>query len=817
VVQLRALRSHAEPELGDVAISSQDLRALEAIQQRVLWLATRMVHEANNVRPNPDTSKVGGHQASSASVVSILTALYFAWLRYGDRVAVKPHASPAFHAVQYLLGNLDKRYLPKLRDFDGIQAYPSRTKDPDPVDIPTGSVGLGSAATLFAALADRYAELHFGARDGGSAGRRRFVALLGDAELDEGNVWEAATDATIATAGLGNVLWIVDLNRQSLDRVVPGIHAGRLEDLFSAAGWRVLEVKYGRKLKAAFAGPGGVALRRRVDDMANEEYQSLVRLSGAAARRQLLDGASPSVRKALAESVAQYSDADLPVLLADLGGHDLAELITAFNTADAEADRPTVVFAYTMKGWGLPIAGDPLNHSALLTQAQLDELARGMGVDADDQWAGFAPDCPEGRMCQQAAQRLYPHGPRPPLPPLPLGVDDVPTGLGTRVPAAISSQEAFGNALVELGRASPPLAQRMVTASADVAVSTNLGGWINRQGVFSVQEAPTPADDAPRLLRWQPGPRGQHIELGIAEINLFLLLGQLALSYELNGELLLPVGTVYDPFVCRGLDALIYGAYSGAKFVFAGTPSGISLSPEGGAHQSQITVSIGLEMPALQLFEPSFARETEWCLLEGLRHCLDREHGVSTYLRLTTKLVDQSLLEPALARLGEDELRRQVLAGGYRLLEPDGLGAAPRVLIATAGAMVPEAVMAARELHAEGVAAVVLNLTGVSRLYRGWKSTQLESVRAGRAAAGKHHLQDLIPAAERSAPIVTVLDGASHALAFLGAVFGQRVVPLGVDDFGRSGTRASVYDYVGIDAAHIVNAALAALALSGSA
>jgi pyruvate dehydrogenase E1 component len=436
-------------------------------------------------------------------------------------------------------------------------------------------------------------------------------------------------------------------------------------------------------------------------------------------------------------------------------------------------------------------------------------------VPADDDWAAFPPDSAEAELCREAAHRVYPDGPRPARPPAAVSVEDVPTSLTTRVPPSTSSQDAFGTALVELARLGGPLAERLVTASADVAVSTNLGGWINRQGVFAVEPEPRPIDETPRLLRWQPGPHGQHIELGIAEINLFLLLGQLALSYELNGEVLVPVGTVYDPFVCRGLDALIYGVYSGARFVFAGTPSGISLSPEGGAHQSQITPSIGMELPQIELYEPCFARETEWCLLEGLRQALDREHGLSTYLRLTTKLVDQSLLEPATTRYGEDELRRQVVAGGYRLMEPgDGLEGAPKVLLASAGAMIPEAAAAVGELHAEGIAATLLNLTSASRLYQAWQGSQLAGIRAGRAATGTHQLERLITPAERSAPIITVLDGASHALAFLGGVFGQRVIPLGVDQFGRSGTRGAVYDYAGIDAAHIVSAAVAAVSAS---
>src|SRR5689334_22634976 len=277
-------------------MTEAQLATLDRIQQRVLWLATRMVHEANHVRPNADTTKVGGHQASSASVVSIMTALYFGgWLRAGDRVSVKPHASPVFHAIQYLLGNLDRRYLTTLRQFGGLQAYPSRSKDPDPVDFSTGSVGLGAAAPLFAALADRYAATHF--HPDQSHPTRRFIAIVGDAELDEGNVWEAIGDETIRGTRLGNVLWIVDLNRQSLDRVIPGIKVQEMEALFRGIGWQVLEAKYGRRLQAAFKAKGGAALRQRIDDMPNEEYQELVRLPGEAARDRLVCEAPESMRK----------------------------------------------------------------------------------------------------------------------------------------------------------------------------------------------------------------------------------------------------------------------------------------------------------------------------------------------------------------------------------------------------------------------------------------------------------------------------------------------------------------------------------------
>ena len=699
-----------------------------------------------------------------------------------------------------------------LRDFGGLQAYPSRTKDPDPVDFSTGSVGLGAAAPLFAALADRYAATHFRPDQGHPT--RRFIALVGDAELDEGNVWEAISDETIRGTRLGNVLWIVDLNRQSLDRVIPGIKVQEMEALFRGIGWQVLEAKYGRRLQAAFDTPGGQALRRRIDDMPNEEYQDLVRTPGASARERLLEDAPAADRDALGTVLSPVTDENLPGLLGDLGGHDLAELLKAFRATDDSGGRPTVLFAYTMKGWGLPFAGDPLNHSALLSPEQIDALRARLCIPAEDDWACFAADSAEGRLCRQTAARLYPRGPRPPVDAPPVRASDVPHSLPSRTLTSISTQEVFGNALVELARLGGPLAERIVTASPDVTISTNLGGWVNRTGVWAENPWQAPATAVPRLLRWEPGPSGQHIELGISEMNLFMLLGQLGLSHELNGELLLPVGTVYDPFVCRGLDALIYSVYSGSRFVFAGTPAGVTLSPEGGAHQSSITASIGLELPNLRLFEPCFARETEWALLEGLRRCLDRENGVSTYLRLSTRAIDQAPFSRALERLGEAELRRQVLNGGYRLLEPDPtLQDAPKVVLAASGPILPEVLTAAAELMEEGIATTVLNITSADQLYAEWQSSRLQAIRSSSVPGSVGHLQsDLLEPEERGAPLVTILDGASHALAFLGSVFGQPTVPLGMDRFGQSGGRDALYQYAGIDAGHIVNAALVALA-----
>jgi pyruvate dehydrogenase E1 component len=787
---------------------------VESIEQRVLWLAVRMIHEANLVRHSPDGLKVGGHQASSASMVSILCALYLRWLRPDDLVAIKPHSSPVYHSLRYLMGDLDGKWLATLRAFGGLQSYPSRTKDHDRVDFSTGSVGLGAVAPMFAALADQYLRAHI--RD--EAIRwpdRRFVATVGDAELDEGNVWEAVLEDPLQ--GLGNVTVLVDLNRQSLDRVVPGIRIRRLDQMFRAGGWQVLETKYGSRLQAVFDSVGGETLRRRIDEMPNEEYQGLLRRSGAEQRERLLGGADPGDRDGLAAVLARTDDAELPRIISDLGGHDVDSLVRVLDKADADRTRPSVIFAYTVKGWRLPFAGDPLNHSAMLTADQIAALAPTLGADPDDPWAAFDPGSQEGRLLARRGEELRR---RTSHPTGAMGAAEPPAEVDVRIAAKTSTQQVLGDSLAALARVEG-IGRRIVTASPDVSVSTNLGGWINRVGVFSPVEHPV-HDDTPRLLRWQPGPSGQHIELGISEMDLFMWLSQFGLTAELFDEPLVPLGTVYDPFIARGLDALIHALYVGSRFILVATPSGVTLAPEGGAHQSSITPSLGIELPGLRSWEPAFGQEAAWCLLEAIRGVLDRgPGGFSTYLRLTTRALDQSLAEPVRARLGDAEWRRQVLAGGYRLLEPAEVAAdqgaalpadAPVVTVVAVGTVVPEAAEAVRQLVREEVAASLVVVTSADRLSAELAGRRLASIR-DHTDASLPHLGTLFPAATRRQPMVTVLDGASHTLGFLGAAFGAPVVPLGMDHFGQSGTIADLYADAGIDTDHIVEAALLALAL----
>ncbi|SEM13413.1 pyruvate dehydrogenase E1 component [Blastococcus sp. DSM 46786] len=757
-----------------------DDAALREIEQRVLWLATAIVDHANRVRPNPSGLKVGGHQASSASMVTIMTALWLEQLTAEDRVSVKPHASPVLHALEFLLGQLDASWLTTLRGFGGLQSYPSRLKDPVPADYSTGSVGIGATAPIWGALARRYVNTQFGA---GGTGRQ--WSLVGDAELDEGAVWEAVLDPMVAE--LGEVNWVVDLNRQSLDRVVPTMGATRLQGMFTAAGWQVLTVKYGRLLEELFARPGGPELRDRIDGMSNAEYQRLLRRPAADVRREL-PGEGPGAG-AVAALVADVPDADLVAAVRNLGGHDLAALRQAF--AQIDDSRPTVVIAYTLKGYGLATEGHPQNHSALLTEAQLAELAARVGVDPAEPWAGFPPGSAPAGLLADAAARLA----RTPVDDA--GAPDVPADLGRTPSGTATTQAALGRTLLDLNRAAPEVGRRVVTVSPDVSSSTNLGGWVNKVGVWSHEDRRDWfADDAETILHWREQPSGQHVELGIAETNLVGAIGELGATWSRWGQPLLPIGVLYDPFVERALEPWSFTIYAGGQSLLVGTPSGVTLAPEGGAHQSITTPSIGLEQPGCLSYEPAFALDAEWCLLAALGQ-MGRPGGQSAYVRLSTRPVEQALAAVPADPAARDRRRRQVVAGAYPLRRVPR----PAVTLAAMGAVVPEALAAAERLDGLGFPADVVVVTSPGLLFRAAQA------RRGLDDASPWVLDSVFPA-DRATPLVTVLDGHPHTLAFLAGVRGAPAAHLGVTRFGQSGDLDSVYRYHGLDVDSLVGAAL---------
>ncbi|MDJ0005758.1 pyruvate dehydrogenase [Rhodococcus fascians] len=757
---------------------------LHDISERVLWLSTSMIHHANRIRPNPTGLKVGGHQASCASMVTIMTSLWFEQLEAGDRVSVKPHASPVLHAINYLLGELDEKYLTTLRSYGGLQSYPSRAKDPDTVDYSTGSVGIGATAPIWGAMSRRFVDSAFSA-DTPSGFRGRQYSLVGDAELDEGAVWEAVIDPGIGE--LGEIVWIVDLNRQSLDRVVPNIAARRLEKMFDAAGWQVITVRFGRLLENLFARTGGDALRRRILDMPNPEYQRLLRCSASELRDRLPGNGSDAA--AITALIGDLDGLILTESIRNLGGHDLDALREAY--AQIDDTRPTVIIAYTVKGFGLPTQGHPQNHSSLLTIEEYSSLAATLGTNADSPWGRFDDATAAGQLCADVAERLRRE-------PVPVSAPPaVPTDIGRTPKGTATTQAALGRTLIDLTREAPDAARRVVTVSPDVSSTTNLGGWVNKVGVWSSSERHDWfGDDAETIMHWREGPTGQHMELGIAETNLVGLMGELGATWSRWGEPLFPIGVMYDPFVERALEPWSYGIYAGGQSILVGTPSGVTLAAEGGAHQSIKTPSIGLEQPGCISYEPAFAIDVEWTLLASIAK-LGRPDGTSAYLRLSTRPVDQTLADVPSDPAARERRRKQVVAGGYPLVRRDGA----TVTIAAMGALMPEALDAAARLERIGILADVLCITSPGQLYRAVQARQ------GHGDAESWILDQLLPA-DRATPMVTVLDGHPHTLAFLATVNRVASTSLGVSNFGQVGSLDEVYKHHHIDTDSIVGAAL---------
>ena len=491
----------------------------------------------------------------------------------------------------------------------------------------------------------------------GAPGRQ--YSLLGDAELDEGAVWEAIVDPGVAE--LGEVVWVIDVNRQSLDRVVPLITADRLRGMFSAAGWQVITLKYGRLLEELFARPGGEALRHRIDAMPNPEYQRLLRCHPDELRHRL-----PGGDETLARLVGDLDDAGLARAIRNLGGHDLSSLDEAYGSIDDS--RPTIILAYTIKGYGLAIEGHPQNHSALLTEAQLAELASQLGTDPGQPWHRPAAESAAGELCAQTARRLRRQAPPPQAPPA------VPEDLGRSPAGVATTQAALGRALLDLTREAPEAAARVVTVSPDVSSSTNLGGWVNKVGVWSARERTDWfADDAETILHWREKPTGQHIELGIAETRtpFDLLQGGFAGVPSRWLQPLFPIKILYRPV--RGADAriIVVQHLREPPVDLVGTPSGRSLAPEGGGRHHP---SIGIEPPGC-VSSSGLRIDTEWCLLASLAR-LGR-HGSSAYLRLHPAVQPGWPRSPPTPRPGN--AAAEVVAGAYPPAAPqpvhDGRGA----------------------------------------------------------------------------------------------------------------------------------------------
>lgn len=770
-------------------IVSQDrssvISALEQLETRLRWLSAWTVHNANNIRPKRDGLKVGGHQASCASMTAIMSALYFYALRPNDKVAVKPHAGPVLHAIHYLLGEQSLERLERFRGMGGVQSYPSRTKDTIPVDFSTGSVGLGVAATAFTSLVQDYLIAHGQVREEDAG---RMIALMGDAELDEGNIYECLIEGY--KHNLRNCWWIVDYNRQSLDATTAERMFRRFDDIFETCGWRVVTLKYGKLQRAAFARPGGKAIEEWIDNCPNADFAALTYQGGAAWRERLTSdiGAKPKVQ-ALLDGM---DDQTLSALMTNLGGHCVETLIDAFDSAND--DRPTLFIAYTVKGYGLPLAGHKDNHSGMMNPAQMEQFQSSLGIPKGAEWEPWggiggnaAADLKAFVESSPIAQKLAEaSAPAVRVP------DELPAPQGGEQ----STQAAFGRILLDLAKSGDELADRIVTTAPDVTQTTNLGAFVNQRGLFRRQELADVFHMAkiPSAQKWTQHAAGQHIELGIAENNFFILLSSLGLAAPHFGTRLLPVGTVYDPFISRGLDALNYGCYQDSRFLLVGTPSGITLAAEGGAHQSINTPLIGMGQPNLTYFEPAYADELAVIMRFAFEH-MQQPDGSSVYLRLSTRVIPQVERE-------DDGWKNDALKGAYWMRKP---GPEAEVAIVFTGAVAPEALAAWEQLAEDIPGLGLLNVTSPDLLHRGWSARRAARWNGGQVEPC--HAEALLAELAPGAGLVTVLDGSPGTLSWLGGVTGRRVSPLGTDRFGQTGDLLDLYRTYRLDADAIVDAA----------
>jgi pyruvate dehydrogenase E1 component len=490
-----------------------------------------------------------------------------------------------------------------------------------------------------------------------------------------------------------------------------------------------------------------------------------------------------------------------------LAGTTCRRCSEAFEEA-RKHDRPVCFIAYTVKGFGLPLAGHKDNHAGLMTPTQVDTLRQAMGVRGGREWEMF-----EGMTVAESEARVF--------------LADVPfarkgrrryTGAEIEVPASLdfsaqpsmSTQQGFGLVMHEIAKSDTPLAERIVTTSPDVTVSTNLGAWVNRRGLFSKETMVDlfKAERIPSTYNWAFSPKGQHMELGIAEMNLFIMLSALGLSHSIFGERLLPVGTLYDPFIERGLDALNYACYQDARFMIVATPSGVTLAPEGGAHQSIATPLIGMAQDGLASFEPAFVDELAIIMRWGFEYMqrsgeaepdamtsLRDATGGSVYLRLSTRNVDQPKRDIT------PELQQEIIDGGYWMRKP---GPNAQVIVAYSGAVAPEAIEAIGMMAEDRRDVGLLAITSADRLNAGWTTAQ-RARETGQSHASSH-VERLLADLPSHCGIVTVIDGHPATLAWLGSVHGHRTRSLGVEHFGQTGSIAEIYRHYGIDAPGIVSA-----------
>jgi pyruvate dehydrogenase E1 component len=897
--------------------SKPDFAVIERIARRAFAHMVAMIHVANE-RPDADKTdpKVGGHPAACASSLDFLAALHLVVREPGDFVCCKPHASPVDHAMHHALGlfrHADGQWfddaaseavMHRLRSFshDGAPVFQSYHAEGDPDSwrfLPSGSVGIPPVAAVYLALAYRYARQH-----GWDVDEPHFWCMMGDSEFREGSLLEVLPE--VAERELGNVTWIVDYNRQNLDgtripnnRGLQGTDADRIEGTAVANGWEVIQLRHGSFREQVFAKKGGEALRKVFErGFTDYHYQALVWKRDANAMRGAVVAADPAC-KALVESLG---DADVVRLFFDTGGHDHQAIVKAFERSKQDRRRPTLIIAHTIKGRGLQCVAANGNHSAMPETNEVVAILKEHGLSLDRPFVRFAAGSDEGRFLvqrglamrlgiealeaqaaanrQRVAAQIAQQGGMPAS--LDINLKLAPTthtqwmwgqlaaklvriGVYDELAKAGKEQKAGKAPTADEARWNP-LADLMMTMAPDVGTSTNINPAMDEK-IFGPKHDENWESklDLHERLRPELAPTDEawtrHIRFEIAEANCMSAVGSFGKMDHVAGIPFLPMMTVYDFFIKRALDQLYYDLYWNSSFVLVGTPSGITLAPEGAQHSWKSDIQI----PNLITWEPAFAIEMEWILCDAIRRHFARDNkGRSGVLiRAVTRGLHQGqLLEwlkrqarwkrelPAGAQLGltaqdgglhEAEVphaadaeilqavQHDALAGGYRLIDWRGYrGYQPGenvVELFVMGALVPEAIEACKLLLDRGVYANVIVVTSPDLLCGELaKKDGCRHLRETLGVSGRLHLRpagggtgplgpgDAIDLAGRRVPIVSAHDGEVGLLDNLGSVVGVPQLARAVVKFSKSGTPAHIYRYHGLHGAGIAEACGQALA-----
>lgn len=806
----------------DTIPKAERWKLVRAAEDWASWLAVWMVYWANNKPENKKRKpKVGGHQASVVSSSSVLTAAYLEILRPQDRIAVKPHAAPYLYALLYMMGLLSRTDMENLRELGGPPAYPTQHTHPGLIDYSTSIEGLGCAATV----ADAYEASVQNAQLGGSVDAT-YHALVGDGELTElqigGTLYEAGRRR------LGSVCWWIDLNRQSLDRVMEDSPGGSTAQwahaLFEANGWHVVDIRWGTGITGVFSARGGEALRTRLESLSDSHYQSLLLVDGGTIRlalegrtkhedpvmaRFLEDFARTAPTPEDLRVLDNHSDEELETIIQDLGGHDLALLEAAYQEASAFEDRPTAIICHTVKGWRLPaMAGHPENHGAVLSGDRMAEYRLRVGFPEGDPFALPAEGGDLDRLMRERAKLLF--SPES-LEPVACPVDISPSWDDARVSASgkRSTSAVFGN--LNLTYLRLPIGPRLAFIAPDVGLTTHLGGVIRATGVFDANPPP----DLTRFLReqnrqpfeWRLTERGQFhsvaINEGVAALLAFAF-GREKFSVE-GKQRLIPIVTIYDIFWKHAYTQVYYALYDRARFIAVGTPSGTSLSRESGTHQSIQTPALFMGMPNIIYYEPAFAYDVRAIYHWAIGQLMDDE-GEAVYLRLTTQELDQPELEDT------KEMRRAVIRGGYWFIdqrEASGYDAGRNAAsVFATGPIIAEAIRAAEILREQGIFLNVCNVTSWERLKRDWEE-YWRTPEVWDDSGSDYHLNALIPDNELDSPMVVVGDFTPQVAEWVGSALGRHVPVLGPNRFSETGEVEAIRRFHGIDADSIARSVTA--------